>query len=131
MEPAIAEVTRLENKWVGALNIANVDVIAEILADDFVRPAPDYGHFVNKADLLAFYRSHLSRQSSNEIRIEDMTVTLYGSTALARGTVTKTNSEGKPISKQLFTDVFVRNNGQWQVVSAQENPITAPQVVNH
>jgi len=118
-------IASLEDKWLCALNTANVNGIAEVLADDFVRPAADYGRFVTKPDLLSYYRSRLSPQSPNKRRIEDLTVTLYGATALARGVVTSIDSKGHLISKLLFTDVFVRRNGRWQAVSAQENAVAS------
>jgi|SRR6516162_1502677 len=120
----IAEVIQLENKSLGALVVANVDAIAEVLADDFSRPAPESGHFVTKSQLLSFYRSHLSAQDPNTKHMEDLTVTLYDSTALARGTLITTDGKGQVISRLLFTDVFVRRQGKWQAVSAQENKIT-------
>ena len=46
-------------------------------------------------------------------RLEDMTVTVYGSTALARGVLTTTNSEGHLIRRLLFADVFVKHEGKW------------------
>lgn len=120
-------VALVEKNWLNALNTANVDATADILADDFMRPASDSGRFITRADLLAFYRSHLSSDSSNKRRIEDLTVTIYGSTALARGAVITTNSEGNVISKLLFTDVFVHHTGKWQAVSAQESSVNVRQ----
>ena len=120
------EIIRLENKWLAALMAANVDAIREVLADDFLRPAPDSGRFVNKSQLLSFYRSHLSAQNPNTKHMEGLTVTVYDSTALARGTLITTDSKGQAISKLLFTDVFVRRLGKWQAVSAQEDKVTAP-----
>lgn len=117
-----AAIRRVEDDWVKALNTANVSVIDAILADDFVRPAPDSGNFVAKKELLAFYRSYLPAHTSNTRRIDDMTVSVYDTTAVARGTLTITNPEGQITSKLLFTDVFVKRNGKWQAVSAQENP---------
>jgi ketosteroid isomerase-like protein len=123
-DEAKAAVANLEDVWLNALNNADVRAIAEVLADDFIRPAPDSGHFVTKADILRYYRSHLSRQGSDQRRIEDLTVTVYGSTALARGALTTTNSKGEVTRKLLFTDVFLKRDGKWQAVSAQENPVT-------
>lgn len=123
----VAEVIRLENKWLAGLLAANVDAIAEVLADDFSRPAPDSGDFVTKSQLLSFYRSHLSAQDPNAKHIEGLTVTVYDSTALARGTLITTGPKGQVISKLLFTDLFVRRQGKWQAVSAQENKVTGPE----
>jgi hypothetical protein len=124
LEPEKAAVAHLEDKWLASLNSTNVNAIAEILADDFLRPAPESGHFITKTDLLAFYHSHLSPLGSDRRRIEELTVNLYGSTALARGAVTTTNSEGQVTRKLLFTDVFVKRAGKWQAISAQENAVT-------
>lgn len=131
LEGKKAAVAQLEDEWLAALNNANVDAIAKIIADDFVRPAPDAGRFINKADLLSFYRSHLLPQGPDKKRIEDMTVTVYGITALARGELTTTNSEGRVIRRLLFTDVFVQRDGKWQAVSAQEDSVTMPQSSSH
>lgn len=124
-------VAHVENEWLDALNKADVNAIAEILAEDFSRPAPDSGQFVNKRDLLGYYRAHLSPLTSGQKRIEGMTVTLYGSTALARGVLTSANSGGQIIRKLLFTDVFVKRAGKWQAISAQENVVPLTQVPTH
>jgi len=131
VEQAKAAVAHLEEEWLNGLNKADVNAIAEVLADDFTRPDPNSGQFVNKADLLHFYRLHLSPQGSDQRRIEDMTVSLYGATALARGVLTTTDSHGRVIRKLLFTDVFVRRSGKWEAVSAQENVAAVPQAQAH
>lgn len=116
-----AEIARLENEWLNDIVYANVDGIAKILADDFVRPAPESGRFVTKGELLSYYRSHLSAQSTSKKRIEGLSIALYGSTAVARGVVVTTDLQGREISRLLFTDIFAWRNGKWQAVSAQEN----------
>lgn len=63
-------VALVDKNWLNALNTANVDAIADILADDFLRPASDSGCFITRADLLAFYRTHLSSDSSNKRRMK-------------------------------------------------------------
>ncbi len=121
--PSQAAVEHLENQWLDAINHADVDAIAPILADDFVRPAPQSGQFVGKADLLRYYRSHLVPLKEGSKRIENMTVTVYDQTAMARGQVVTRDAKGAIVSTLLFTDVFVRRAGKWQAVSAQENPL--------
>jgi ketosteroid isomerase-like protein len=118
-------IEQLESKWLHALSKADVSAIGDILADDFVRPAPEYDQFVGKSDLLSFYRSHLKPQSQNKKRLEDMTVTVYGESAIARGTLTTRDRDGRVVAKLLFTDVFVLRCGRWQAVSAQENAVSA------
>ena len=122
-----AAVAQLEDQWLSALNSADVDMIAGILADDFVRPAPDSGRFITKADLLSYYRSHLKAIRPEERQIDDMTVSMYGTMAIARGLVIRSAADGHVTSRLLFTDVFAQRDGKWQAVSAQENPVTTPQ----
>jgi len=125
-EQAKTAIVRLENEWLHALNNADVNVIAGILAEDFARPAPDSGQFVNKEELLHFYQSHLAPlPSGQQKRIEKMSVSLYGSIALARGVLTTINSDGRITRQLLFTDVFAKRNGKWRAISAQENPVTS------
>lgn len=85
--------------WLDALNAADVDGIAAILADDFLRLAPDSGRFITKADLLGFYRAHLLPQRSDPRRIEGLSVSVYGATAIARGVVITADSEARVVRK--------------------------------
>lgn len=94
-------------------------------ADDFVRPAPESGGFVTKTELLSYYRSHLSPQSTSKKTDRGPERRLYGSTAVTRGVVITTDLQGHQISSLLFTDVFERRNGRWRAVSAQENAVRA------
>lgn len=119
-----AAIAAVEQRWVTALNDADISAIDEILADDFVRPAPASGTFVSKAELLGYYRSHLSAHSGITRRIEGMTIRVDGRTGIARGIVVTTSADHKHDSRQLFTDVFVLRSGRWRAVSAQENRIT-------
>ncbi|MGE5206963.1 MAG: nuclear transport factor 2 family protein [Chlamydiota bacterium] len=121
-----AAVAQVEQEWVKALNHADVQAIGRILADDFIRPAPQAGQFITKADLLRYYGAHLSPNDPNQRRIEDMTVSVYGMTAIARGLVITADGQGWVLGKLLFTDVFVKRHGKWQAVSAQENRLPVP-----
>ena len=123
VEQAKAEVAEIETDWLNALSNANVSAIDSFLAEDFVRPAPEYGQFATKDQVLSFYRSHLSPKNSRRSRIDNLTVSFYGAVALARGAVITTTADNQESSKTLFTDVFVRENGKWKAVSAQENGV--------
>ncbi len=52
------EISHLENRWLKAIETADVPALNAILADDFVRPAPTTGRFVTKSELVAYYNSH-------------------------------------------------------------------------
>ena len=51
---------------------------------------------------------------------------IYGDVAIARGILTAADAHGTVVRKTLFTDVFVRREGRWQAVSAQENEAPHP-----
>ena len=118
-----AAVAQVEQEWVKALNHADLKAIGGILASDFIRPAPQAGQFITKAELLSYYRAHLSPRDPHQRRIEDMKVSVYGTAAIARGTVITADAQGRLVRKLLFTDVFVKRDGRWQAVSAQENHV--------
>jgi ketosteroid isomerase-like protein len=121
---ANAQIEALENAWTAALNEDDVNAIGDILADDFTRPDPQSGTFIDKQELLRYYRSSKFREAHLRISIADMTVNVYGDTAIARGHVHAHDSGGHVVSTLLFTDVLVRRNAKWWAVSAQENSVT-------
>lgn len=118
------EIARIEERWLHAIETTDLATLDSILAEDFIRPSPSAGQFINKSQLLDYFKSHKSTSAARHI--ENLTVTIYGVTAIARGTVTTADSSGHATSRNLFTDVFVLRHGQWLAVSAQEND-----VVNH
>ena len=122
-EGAKAQIAQLEDRWLKAIEDVNVGVLGQILADDFLRPAPAAGQFVTKTQLLDYYKSGPSRPSGSQ-RIENLAVTVYGAAAIARGQVVTSDASGRVRSRNLFTDVFVRRGGSWQAVSAQENDVS-------
>lgn len=125
-QQAEAAVAQVEQLWLDALERADIGAIADMLADDFVRPAPQAGRFINKAELLDYYRAHLIPEPPGRKRIENMTVAVFGNTAIARGTLIATDAAGHVTAELLFTDLFVRRNGRWLAASAQENPAFQP-----
>jgi ketosteroid isomerase-like protein len=119
-----AQIEVIENAWTIALNDVDVDAMESILVDDFARPDPQGGTFIDKQEMLRYYRSPRFREGHRRINIADMRVSVYGDTAIARGHVHAQDSSGHVVSTLLFTDVFVRQKAQWRAVSAQENPVT-------
>jgi hypothetical protein len=119
-----AQIVRLEHLWLHALDRGNIAEINRILAAGFRRPAPSAGRFITKAQLLAYYRKHWPvRPAGTRTRFAQLDVQFYGDVAIARGILTTRNSQGNLLRKSLFTDVFVRRQGHWQAVSAQENMV--------
>jgi hypothetical protein len=53
--------------------------------------------------------------------VGDVTVHVYGEAAVARGTDTWEMADGSK-GAALWTDTWIRRNGKWQIVAAQDTP---------
>lgn len=112
---AQAAVARVEQRWLAHEDDAVV--VGQILAPDFVHVLPQ--GMITRAQQLAYLRSH--PPEGGERRFEQLRVRVYGETALATGMVVATPRRGAA-RRTLFTDVFVRRQGKWLAVNAQETP---------
>ena len=107
----------LEEHWLHSED--NPEAMEKILADDFVHVLP-FG-LIDKKDQLAHAKQMHAVPAAVNKHFEDLRVRIYGDVGIANGMVVTTALDGS-IKKTLFTDVFVRRNGAWRVVNAQELP---------
>jgi len=114
-----AALIALENEWLA--NLHNPAVLEKILASDFVHPLPT-GDFVTKAQHIQFSSTHLPPPNRKQ-RFDQMQVRVYGDVGVANGIVLTTDEQGRELERIIFTDVFVRRNGRWEAVNAQENAV--------
>jgi hypothetical protein len=111
-QKAIADV---EMRWLQ--HIDDPAILGSILADDFVHVLPS--GFITRQQQIEYVKTH--PRSPQETRsFETLTVRVYGETGIANGIVDTTNASGT--HRTVFTDVFVKQDGQWKAVNAQENP---------
>jgi ketosteroid isomerase-like protein len=117
-----AALRALEDKWAAALLNADANALASILADTWVVTYVD-GKVDNKAGELAALRAGTLKVSA--YKNDDVRVFLYGDAAVATGRASmKGVANGKAIDMVMrWTDVFVRQNGQWKAVATQGTPI--------
>ena len=106
-----SEILRLEDEWLHAHDAATLE---RILAPDFVHVLPS-GDFITKEQHIAWFRQH---GSNSDARFRNERVRIYGNVAIVTGTVVAKARE------TVFTDVFVKRDGRWQAVNAQENVVT-------
>jgi Domain of unknown function (DUF4440) len=111
-QKAIAD---LEEHWLQ--HVDDPAVLQSILADDFVHVLPS--GFITKQQQIEYAKAH-PRSPQETRHFDNLTVRVYGDTGIADGIVSISNAAGT--NKTLFTDVFVKRNGQWQAVNAQETP---------
>ena len=114
-------VVSLEHTWLASGDSATLE---RILAPDFLHPVFT-GDIIDKAEHIAFVVAH-PRPASVHTRFERLDVRLYGSTAIATGIVDAAQGGNAGVRRTVFTDVFVKRDGRWQAVSAQETVIGRP-----
>ena len=116
----------LETKWMDALEHRDASTLGQVIADDFVSVSPRAAGVVSDR---AKYLEHATRElklTSYEFR--DLTVRLYGRTAIVSGHLTQTASgaNGEDLGgSYFFTDVWVSRDGTWRVVSRHASPLPA------
>lgn len=113
-ENAKQELLDVENRWLHAED--NPDVQEEILAPDFVHVFPS--GMITKEEQIDYSRKHPEQGKTEPKHFEDLRVRLYGNVGIVNGAVVR--GEGATMRRTLFTDVFVRREGRWQAVNAQE-----------
>ena len=115
-----AALIALENEWLA--NLHNPAVLEKSLAADFVHPLPT-GDFVTKAQHIQFSSTDLPPPNRKQ-RFDKMRVRVYGDVGVVTGIVLTTDEQGREVERTIFTDVFVRRNGRWEAVNAQENAVS-------
>ena len=115
-------VAGLEEKWAQAERANTYEMAAPLLADKFVMIDPD-GKSFNRAEAIADGKA----TKFTIVDLEDMHVTVFGDTAIARmGFKTKgIDPKGKPFdSYSRWTDTWVKMpDGKWQCVASHGSDV--------
>ncbi|HEY9429025.1 MAG TPA: nuclear transport factor 2 family protein [Gemmatimonadaceae bacterium] len=114
---ARAVILQLESRWLAAHDSAT---LSRILAADFVHPVAS-GYFLDRSQHIAWVVNH-PPDTTVDRRLSDMRVRFYGPTAVVTGMVIRSR-DGSEIGRNVFTDVFVKREGRWQAVSAEETTV--------
>ena len=115
-------VAALEEQWLQAQKTNNPDLVAPLLADNFVSTSSE-GKVTSKAESLTLAKS--TKYSSAEY--SDLKVSVFGDTAIATGVekLKGTDPSGKPLDvNERWTDTWVKMpSGKWQCVASHQSPI--------
>jgi hypothetical protein len=112
------QILQLERDWTQSFVTMDVAANERIVADDFLGTEPD-GKRIKKADLIAEVKAG-EALASNLLNEDDVTIRLYGQTAVVNGSESwKRKPDGKT-GRFIWTDIFVKRNGNWQVVASQD-----------
>jgi uncharacterized protein (TIGR02246 family) len=120
-------VAALEQKWLQSQRANNTDLLAPLLADNFVETTSDGKVTTSKADALACAK--LIKWSS--VEYNDLKVIVFGDTAIAIGSFKGkgTDASGKPVDENArFTDTWMKMpNGKWQCIASQDSAVKSKQ----
>jgi ketosteroid isomerase-like protein len=107
-----------ERQWAESLATGDTTALERILADDFAGVDP-IGGFYDKATMISHTRQapkYFVSNHANEIKVR-----FYGDTAVAQGSETWERRSGEPLrGRFVWTDTWVRRNGNWQIVAAED-----------
>jgi hypothetical protein len=120
-EPTVMFMIASEAKWANSACSAQPD-LKEIIADDYQGTSPD-GKRYPKADAIASDPSPNSR----DCQLGDVKVRFFGdSIAIAYGSESgiRKAADGSEAKRcQVWTDTWLKRNGRWQIVAAQDTII--------
>ena len=120
------EIRKIEQDWVAAIKGKDGSFLQRLEADDYVMTGPD-GLVLDKASDIKDVTS--GDTVFDELKIDSLKVRFYGNTAITNGVGTaKAHQHDKDVSGQYaWTDVFVKQDGQWKAVSAHVTPVAKPE----
>jgi ketosteroid isomerase-like protein len=113
---------KIQHEWAEARTKGDSSYTRRLEAEDCTVVWPD-GSIVNKREDL---KSMTGDIVFTEFRIDDLQVRLYGDTGIVVGQGTIRAHEGKQNllgGKFVWTDTFVKQNGEWKVVASQVTPV--------
>lgn len=112
-------VNQHEREWVEGIVHKDTAIIEKLLADDFIGTTNDvrYGKAEAVNDVKTGVHSSLD--------MEDVNVRVYGDTAVVTFDQNERSKHGDEdfSGHYLFTNVWVKRNGQWQAVSSHGSRI--------
>jgi len=113
-----------ERQFFSSLIDSDVESLDRILGDDFLLIDVMTGSEVKKPDLLAVLRS--GQLKFEAIEPVESQVRLYGITAVITGRTQMSGRFGETpfTASSRYTHVFVKDQGQWRLVSAQGTQIS-------
>lgn len=121
--PDESRLLALESAWNLAEENKDINALDQLLADTLVYTDFD-GAFMNKAQFLTSVKN--STPNSDQITNDDVTVHLYGDSAIVTGSYREKGIvKGKSVLRRgRFTDSWVNQKGTWLCVASQSTLIS-------
>jgi ketosteroid isomerase-like protein len=107
-----------ERQWAESVASGDTTPVERILADDFIGVDPK-GNLYRKPQMISDTRDAPKYFLSNHLN--EVKVRFYGDTAVAQGHESWERHAGEPRrGRFVWTDTWVRRNGRWQIVAAED-----------
>ena len=121
-EELVQEVIAAERRWVQAHRDLDLDVLAEMMAEDYVQIRPD-GSVVGKQEALESYRSGNRRWDHADS--DQYRVTMLDGTAILVGRwIGRGENDGKSFDYTArFMAIYASRDGNWLLVADQSTPL--------
>lgn len=119
------QITKMENDWADSYVKRDSSFAQKNTTDDFTYIGPD-GNAVSKAD---YVKGLTGNTIFTAFKITSVKVRIYGDAAVAVGIVAiSANTKGEDESGDYaFTDVFVKQKGEWKAASSQVTQVAKDQ----
>jgi ketosteroid isomerase-like protein len=106
-----------ESQWAESVASGDTAPIKRFLADDFLGVDVDGSHY-DKAKAIADLTAGHNFISNHLV---DIKVRFYGDAAVAQGSESWVRRNGNPKrGRFVWTDTWIKRDGQWQVVAAED-----------
>jgi ketosteroid isomerase-like protein len=117
--------SKMEQDWVGASLKKDIAFVDSLLADDYVGIGSD-GSVWTKPKQIEVLRS--GELKFDSVSIDGIKVRAFGDTAVVTYSQTeKSRFQGKDSSgRTMWTDIFVKRNGKWQLVANHSSRVEQP-----
>jgi hypothetical protein len=116
------EIMKLEDQWTKTRAMKDPTTTKSLLAEDFLGSNPD-GMALTKQQFIDSVVA--GNFAAGNPEYAERKVRIYGETAVSTGLVTGAGQSGT--DKIRFMRVFVKRNGQWQIVATQATRVAGGQ----
>jgi ketosteroid isomerase-like protein len=113
-----------ERKWAESIASGDTTQVEQFLADDFLGVDTD-GTLYDKAKAISDTKHDFKDYAFNHVN--EVKVRFFGDTAVAQGSESWERRTGEPkLGRFVWTDTWIRRNGRWQVIAAEDLIIPEP-----
>ena len=112
--------SQMERDWAKALVVGDVAVLKRIIADDWLETSWDGTSFGKTKAVADLSSGPIGSESMDPIRVRvfgDMAIVTTGDTEPS------SSPEDNGSAHYVWTDVYLRRHGQWQVISTQGSKV--------